>query len=201
MIRSRSDTGMASERQSRKVFSFFDKFIFCKKDGEEFFFLRRLRVLTKGAQIVILRKLFCSAFSFGEKGAKEKAWQKEKRRSKEFRTLRSARRAPRPPLRRLLRKEHAQARGRKLFTRFVRTWRAKLFARGAQTRCVAAKKQALPLGSACFFSYFAGVRSITSIGSRRVHMPPVKSGIACGNPPAAIDASESAVMHIQDAAS
>jgi len=55
-------------------------------------------------KVVTQHESFNTAFSFGEKGAKEKAWQKEKRRSKKFRALRSARRAPRPPLRRLLKK-------------------------------------------------------------------------------------------------
>jgi len=47
---------------------------------------------------------FDPAFSFGKRGAKEKAWQKEKRRSEEFRSLRRARRAARPPPRKLLKK-------------------------------------------------------------------------------------------------
>ena len=41
--------------------------------------------------------------------------------------------------------------------------------------------------------YFMGT---TSTESLRVHIPSVKSGIACACPPAAIDASERAVMHI-----
>ena len=46
--------------------------------------------------------------------------------------------------------------------------------------------------------YFMGT---TSTESLRVHIPSVKSGIACACPPAAIDASERAVMHIHAAAS
>ena len=60
---------------------------------------------TKGTQIVNLHELFYTAFSFDQEGAKEKAWQKEKRRKeKEFRRLRTARRLTQPPLRRLLKK-------------------------------------------------------------------------------------------------
>ena len=43
--------------------------------------------------------------------------------------------------------------------------------------------------------------STTSIGSRRTHLPSVKSGIACGAPPCAIEASDSTETHIHAAAS
>ena len=43
--------------------------------------------------------------------------------------------------------------------------------------------------------------STTSIGSLRTHLPSVKSGIACGAPPCAIEASDSTETHIHAAAS
>ena len=55
-----------------------------------------------------------------------------------------------------------------------------------------------------FFGGFGACQclsSTTSIGSRRTHLPSVKSGIACGAPPCAIEASDSTETHIHAAAS
>ena len=57
------------------------------------------------------------------------------------------------------------------------------------------------------FSFLGGfsacqcLSSTTSIGSLRTHLPSVKSGIACGAPPCAIEASDSTETHIHAAAS
>ena len=58
-----------------------------------------------------------------------------------------------------------------------------------------------------FFFFWGGfsacqcLSSTTSIGSLRTHLPSVKSGIACGAPPCAIEASDSTETHIHAAAS
>ena len=65
-----------------------------------------------------------------------------------------------------------------------------------RTRVRQGVRSAILRGESAF--YFMGT---TSTESLRVHIPSVKSGIACACPPAAIDASESAVMHIHAAAS
>ncbi len=57
------------------------------------------------------------------------------------------------------------------------------------------------------FFFFGGFNTCqclsptTSIGSLRTHLPSVKSGIACGAPPCAIEASDSTETHIHAAAS